>query len=119
MRYTVKAWTMDTLDHGICVTIVLGRKILNAFLTIYLPTIILMIIIHSTNYFKDIYFECIISVNLTGMLVLSTMFVSVSSNLPITSDIKMIEVWLLFSLMVPFTEVLLQVSVFIIPQYKI
>ena len=116
MRYTVKAWTMDTLDHGICVTIVLGRKILNAFLTIYLPTILLMIIIHSTNYLKDIYFETIISVNLTGMLVLCTMFVSVSSNLPITSDIKMIEVWLLFSLMVPFTEVLLQVSVFIISQ---
>ena len=44
------------------------------------------------------------------MLVLSTMFVSVSGSLPVTSDIKMIEVWLIFSLLVPFVEVLLQVS---------
>ena len=39
------------------------------------------------------------------------MFVSVSGSLPVTSDIKMIEVWLLFSLLVPFSEVLLQVCV--------
>ena len=110
MKYTVKSWNIENIDHGICVTIVLGRKILNAFLTTYLPTILLMIIIHSTNYYKDFFFEAIVTVNLTGMLVLCTMFVSVSSNLPVTSDIKMIEVWLIFSLMVPFTEVLLHVS---------
>ena len=110
MKYTVKAWSIKKMENGISVTIVLGRKILNAFLTTYLPTILLMIIIHSTNYYKDFFFEAIVTVNLTGMLVLSTMFVSVSSNLPVTSDIKMIEVWLIFSLLVPFTEVLLQVS---------
>ena len=114
MKYTVQSWSIETLEHGICVTIVLGRKILNAFLTTYLPTILLMIIIHSTNYYKDFFFEAIVTVNLTGMLVLCTMFVSVSGNLPVTSDIKMIEVWLIFSLMVPFTEVLLQVSHFIL-----
>ena len=110
MKYIVKSWSIEKMNNGISVTLVLGRKILNAFLTTYLPTILLMIIVHSTNYYKDFFFEAIVTVNLTGMLVLSTMFVSVSSNLPVTSDIKMIEVWLIFSLMVPFTEVLLQVS---------
>ena len=43
------------------------------------------------------------------MLVLTTMFVSVAGGLPQTSNVKMIEVWLLACLMVPFTEVLLQV----------
>ena len=111
MKYTVKGWSIKKMNNGITVSITLGRKILNAFLTTYLPTILLMIIVHSTNYYKDFFFEAIVTVNLTGMLVLSTMFVSVSSNLPVTSDIKMIEVWLIFSLMVPFTEVLLQVSI--------
>merc|ERR1719320_4754 len=109
MQYTVKNWIIEETSTGVVVTLVLGRKILNEILTTYLPTFLLIIIIHSTNYYKDFFFEAIVTVNLTGMLVLCTMFVSVSSNLPVTSDIKMIEVWLIFSLLVPFTEVLLHV----------
>ena len=45
-------------------------------------------------------------VNLTVMLVLVTMFISVSEGLPKTSYIKMIDVWLVFVLIVPFLEVL-------------
>ena len=41
------------------------------------------------------------------MLVLVTMFISVSSNLPTTAYVKMIEVWLIFNLIIPFVEVLL------------
>ena len=110
MKYTVMEWRIKKMNNGVIVSITLGRKILNAFLTTYLPTILLMIIVHTTNYYKDFFFEAIVTVNLTGMLVLTTMFVSVSGNLPVTSDIKMIEVWLIFSLLLPFTEVLLQVS---------
>ena len=113
MQYTIKNWIMEETATGVVVTLVLGRKILNEILTTYLPTSLLIIIVHSTNYYKDFFFEAIVTVNLTGMLVLCTMFVSVSSNLPVTGDIKMIEVWLIFSLMVPFTEVLLHVSYFI------
>ena len=45
-------------------------------------------------------------VNLTVMLVLVTMFLSVSESLPKTSYIKMIDIWLVFALLVPFFEVL-------------
>ena len=34
--------------------------------------------------------------------VLATMFISVSQNLPKTSYIKMVDVWLIFNLMIPF-----------------
>ena len=44
--------------------------------------------------------------NLTAMLVLSTIFIDVSNNLPKTSYMKMIDIWLLFSLLLPFTVVL-------------
>ena len=43
------------------------------------------------------------------MLVLTTMFVSVSNELPKTSYMKMVDYWLVFNLFVPFAEVLLHV----------
>ena len=50
-------------------------------------------------------YQADVGVNLTVMLVLGTMFISVSENLPKTSYIKMVDVWLLFNLMIPFFEV--------------
>ena len=41
------------------------------------------------------------------MLVLTTMFINVSNNLPRTSYLKMIDVWLLFNLLYPFIVVLI------------
>ena len=41
------------------------------------------------------------------MLVLTTMFINVSNNLPKTSYMKMVDVWLLFNLMYPFIVVLM------------
>ena len=40
------------------------------------------------------------------MLVLTTMFINVSNNLPQTSYVKMVDVWLIFNLLLPFIEVL-------------
>ena len=94
-------------DTLIVIEISLGRKLMNSVLTIYLPTVLLICIIHATNYFKDFFFEAVVTVNLTGMLVLTTIFMTVSSNLPQTSYVKMIDVWLLFCILVPFFEVLL------------
>ena len=41
------------------------------------------------------------------MLVLTTMFINVSNNLPKTSYMKMVDVWLLFNLLYPFIVVLM------------
>ena len=51
--------------------------------------------------------QAVITVNLTSMLVLTTMFINVSNNLPKTSYMKMVDVWLLFNLLLPFIIVLL------------
>ena len=45
--------------------------------------------------------------NLTALLVLTTVFIATSNSLPKTSYIKLIEVWLLGHLFVPFFEVIL------------
>ena len=104
------------------VSITFGRRLLGTILTVYLPTILLNIIGHVTNFFKPFFFEAVVTVNLTGlqhviniyrfynttlaMLVLTTMFISVSNNLPKTSYVKMIDIWLIFNLLLPFIEVL-------------
>ena len=41
------------------------------------------------------------------MLVLTTMFINVSNNLPKTSYMEMVDVWLLFNLLYPFIVVLI------------
>ena len=84
---------------------VFTRRLLGTILTVYIPTLLLITISHMTNYFKPFFFEAVVTVNLTVMLVLATMFISVSENLPKTSYIKMVDVWLIFNLMIPFFEV--------------
>ena len=92
---------------GVQVSITLGRRLLGTVLTVYVPTVLLNIIGHSTNYFKDFFFEAVVTINLTCMLVLVTLFISVSDSLPKTSYIKMVDFWLIFNLTLPFAEVLL------------
>ena len=106
-KYFVKETKMQAVGNTVQMRVVLGRKLMNQVLTTFLPTGLLIIIIHSTNYFKDFFFEAIVSVNLTGMLVLTTIFLSVSSSLPETAYVKMVDIWLLFCILVPFCEVLL------------
>ena len=47
------------------------------------------------------------SVNLTTMLVMTTIFFSKMESLPSTSDTKMIDIWLIFCQLVPFIQVVL------------
>ena len=49
-----------------------------------------------------------LAVNLTIMLVMTTIFTSKIEELPSTSDTKMIDIWLIGCLLVPFTEVVLR-----------
>ena len=53
-------------------------------------------------------FKAIVTVNLTSLLVLTTLFISVSSSLPQTAYVKMVDVWLIFAQVVPWIEVLLR-----------
>ena len=90
-QYLITNWTLayknaSNVDSGIQMTIVLKRRILNAILTVYLPTILVLIIVYATNFFKDFFFEAIVTVNLTSLLVLTTLFISVSSSLPQTVE---------------------------------
>ena len=49
--------------------------------------------------------------NLTIMLVMTTIFTSKIEELPPTSDTKMIDIWLIFCLLVPFAFTLIQTAI--------
>ena len=51
----------------------------------------------TTNFSQDFFFEAIVTVNLTSLLVLTTLFISVSSSLPQTAYVKMVDLWLIFA----------------------
>ena len=76
----------------------------------YLPTILINIINQATNFIriKDRY-EVIFTVNITCMMVLASVYLSVSNSLPSTPVIKPIEVWLLYNLAYPFFVIIINV----------
>ena len=94
-------------NQGINLRLVMKRRIMNELLTSYLPSVLILAIVYATNFFKPFFFEAIVATNLTSQLVLTTLFISVSKSLPPTSYVKMIDVWLIFSQLIPFVEVLL------------
>ena len=93
--------------QGLRLVIVMKRKITSEMMTTYFPTILLTAITFATTFFKPFFFEAALSVNLTTMLVMTTIFISKMEGLPPTSDIKMIDIWLVLCQMVPFAEVVL------------
>ena len=94
-------------NNGVKVSLTLGRRLLGVILTAYTPTVLLNGIGHTANYFKSYFFEGVVTVNLTCMLVLATMFISIAESLPKTAYLKMMDYWLVFNLLLPFIEVLL------------
>ena len=59
------------------VEFILARKLIAITANVFFPTTILNIISFSTNYYKNDYFESIVGINLTSMLVLTALIVQV------------------------------------------
>lgn len=65
----MKSLRVDDGTLGIQISITMGRRLLGVFLTTYLPTFLLLVIVHATHYFKPFFFEAIVTVNLTCTLI--------------------------------------------------
>ena len=110
--FYITDWNLGTKSfkkgkHGLRMFIVMKRKITSEMMTTYFPSLLLTAITFATTFFKPFFFEAALSVNLTTMLVMTTIFISKMEGLPPTSDIKMIDIWLVLCQMVPFAEVVL------------
>ncbi len=130
LNTTIKETVVPPDDtNAIEIEITFGRRLFSTILTNYVPTFLICFLCFTTNYFKPFFFEAIVAVNLvkslrnltkfnetnislhlqTSMLTLTTLFISITESLPKTSYPKMMDIWLLFCLMVPLLEVILQV----------
>ena len=69
-QYYVKKYSMEETsvenEKGLSISITFGRRLLGTILTVYLPTVLLNVIGHATNFFKPFFFEAVVTVNLTG-----------------------------------------------------
>ena len=103
--------TKDKEANLVFMAIKLKRKVVTELVTTYFPTILLLLITFTTIFFDKDLFGDAIAVNLTIMLVMTTIFTSKIEELPPTSDMKMIDIWLIFCLVVPFLEVILRTAI--------
>ena len=86
------------------------QKFLSIFMVTYLPTILMNIINQATNYLSgDSKYDLVITVNITSMMVLASIYLSVSTSLPSTPNIKPVETWLLTNLAYPFLVILVNI----------
>ena len=108
LQYHIRGWGITGSDFQgqtkVQIKVTLQRNYNMILLVTYLPTLLMNIINQSTSYFnvagRD-YFADIIMVNVTCMIVLATIYSSVSASLPATAEMKNIDYWLLSSLIYP------------------
>ena len=106
IRWSLAQRNADCPKEGIRMIVMLRRKPWRDLLTTYLPTILLMLTTYITTFFKPQFFDAALAANLTTMLMMTTIFMTISSDLTDTAYAKWIDIWLIFCQLVPFTEVL-------------
>ena len=120
-NWTAEPDFVTSMKQGFTVryTVRLTRNLVSILLVTYLPTVLMNIINQATNYISspDKY-ELIITVNITCMMVLASIYLAVSTSLPTTAEIKPVEIWLLFSLVYPVLVIVINIIIQVNKYFK-
>ena len=81
-QYEMTKWSLEKTEKGISMIIVFKRMVTSELLTTYMPSLLLIFTTYATTFFKPFFFEAALSVNLTTMLVMTTIFISKMESLP-------------------------------------
>ena len=118
-QYLVDGWTVGqrynekTGRNMTSITMTMSRNLPSIFSVTYLPTCLINLINQATNYIsmtsRDDKYGMIYTVNITCMMVLASIYLAVSTSLPVTVEIKPVEIWLIFNLAYPFITILVNV----------
>merc|ERR550517_2158270 len=108
-EYTIDKIIFCSLESGtkLVFEVTLGRPLMSSILTIYIPTLLLLVISLVAQVFANEFPDMVVQVNLTVLLVLASFFIGISQSILATSYVKWIDVWMIFVLAVPFLEVVL------------
>ena len=118
MQYNVIRWSMREVEGGLKIDCHLKRRIHHHLFTTFIPTFCLMVMCQSTLYFRAEHFKTTAGVTVTAMLVMYTLYQAVSNRLVPTAYIKMIDVWLIFGLILPFCVFFLLVTIDHLPSIR-
>ena len=99
--FLITDWDLKPVGKVLSTILIMKRKIT------FFASLLLIAITFATTFFKPFFFEAALSVNLMNMLVITTIFIGKMERLPPMSDIRMIDIWLVFRQLVPFVEVVL------------
>jgi hypothetical protein len=109
--FVIQGLTLEKREEGgVQMVIVLKRKTMIELLTTYVPSILLLLLTFSTTFLELENLDVVVGTNVTIMLLILTIFTSKIEELPPTSAIKMIDIWLLGCLVYPFLQVLIQIA---------
>ena len=109
VQYKVQSTEMIIKDPKyLVVEITLKRLFKYHLATTYVPSALLIIITTITLYVGEEHYGVTIMVHLTTMLVMFTLYQSVSDNMPKTANLKLIDIWLLYGIIVPFVTFLVE-----------
>ena len=72
-NYVICSARVHSGEAGIKIILIFGRPIIGHVLTVFIPTIILIVLGHMSKVFADDYIDMVIQVNLTALLVQATL----------------------------------------------
>ncbi|TRY79427.1 hypothetical protein TCAL_10764 [Tigriopus californicus] len=107
-RVTDEVMTL-TSGGDVVITITLKRNFHYHLATTYLPSTCLVLAALMVLFIDQKHFEVTLMVALTSMLVMYTLYQGVSNSLPKTAYLKLIDIWLIFGLIMPFAVFLVLV----------
>jgi hypothetical protein len=96
-------------NSSVRVKIVLQRIFSYHLSSTYIPTASLLMLVEVTLFFKKTQTELGITLTLTVMLVMYTMYQSITEPLTKTAYLKMIDYWLIFCLLIPFAIFMIEI----------
>ena len=106
-RYNADNWKInheiDMLQRqSLKISVTLSRSKISILMVRFLPSFVINIINLVTIYINvESKYEVIITVNITSLMVLAQIYMTISTDLPSTPTINPVEFWLLFNFFVP------------------
>jgi len=120
-QFEIMNYIIYTSDNGTCIIVDFKLKgIISYHMTnTFMPTITLLIITGVTLLFDQSKMEVAVGLSLTVMLVMYTMYQSITNAVTKTAYLKMLDYWLLFCLLMPFVIFMIQIYWFLKKHNKV
>ena len=78
----------------------------------YMPTTSLLVLVILTLYLDESKLDIAVSLSLTILLVIYTFYQSIAASIPKTAYLKLVDIWLMFILLMPFTIFVIEIIMF-------